>query len=324
MNTKYNYVFLNVSDPCYEPVLWHLEKNSFVRVFKYAFKAGKLVNKLFFLHWSKKLNKRVKLPFKKLWFSKITKHDFETQKPCCYVFLGGKYISEETSLYKYIKTVNSENKVVILCGDLIAKKNWNMEKVKSCCDMVLTYDETEAKMNDVAYYPWTSGYGAIETVTMPKDFENDVYFLGFAKDRLDEIHAAYRTFSEAGLKCKFVICGTQEKDRISGEGLQYIPPISYRENLKNVNNSRCILEIIQGGSCAPTLRVREACTYKRKLITNNCNPEYKELIEKNNLLVYEKAEEIATEFAKTDVDYEGFFSDEENTLSLIRFLEENL
>ncbi len=323
MNTKYNYVFYNVTEACYEPVLWPLEKHSFVKVFRQAFTASDLTNKIFFYHWSKKLNDKVNLPFKSLWFKKMFSHSFDNDKPCCYVFLGGKYLTQSQKVYKYIKELNPENKAVVLCGDLISKKNWDIEKVKSKCDMVLTYDEGEAKTYDIAYSPWTSNYGAVEDVTMPDTFENDVYFLGFAKDRLDEIHSAYKVLSEAGCRCKFIICGVEEKDRISGEGLHYIPPISYRENLRNVIASRCILEIIQGGSSAPTLRYREACTYKRKLITNNLNPEYKKGITEKNLYVSEKAEGISPDFAKSPIDYDGF-SQEADSLGLIRFLEENL
>ena len=324
MNTKYNYIFLNISEPCYEPVLWPLDKYPFVKVFKYAFKAGALTNKLFFLHWSAKLNRKVKLPLKNLWFSKIAKHKFDTDKPCCYVFLGGKYISEEKKLYDYIKKLNPENKVVILCGDLIAKKNWDIDIVKSRCDILLTYDECESETYGAVYYPWMSFYGATKPVTTPDSFENDVYFVGFAKDRLPEIHQTYETLSKSGLKCKFIVCGTEEADRINGEGLCYSDPVSYDENIENIRNSRCVLEIIQGGSSAPTLRLSEAVTYKRKLITNNPNPFYREKLSNSNLFVYEHSSKIPADFATEPIDYDGFFAGEENPLEFIRFFEKTL
>ena len=324
MNTKYNYVFFNIDDPCYEPVLWPLKKNSFVKLYKHALKTNKLTDKLFFLHWSAKLNRKVHLPFKKAWFPKIVKQNFENNKPCVYVFLGGKYLTEEKGLYEYIKSINPQNKAVVLCGDLISKKNWDMDNIKNLCDMVLTYDEGEAEKFGISYFPWGSLYDAIDEVTTPECFENDIYFLGFAKDRLKEIHSAYKTFSDKGLKCKFIICGTDEKDRIQGDGLCYSLPIAYRENLRNIKASRCILEVIQGGSYAPTLRLREAYTYKRKLITNNSNPEYRDYLDSKNLLVYENSEQINPEFAKTPVDYTGFKAVHNSPLALIEFFENHL
>ncbi len=324
MNTKYNYVFFNVSDPCYDPVLWPLEKHSFVKVYKYAIDSSPLINKLFFLHWSKKINKKIKLPFKKAWFKRIIQQPFENDKPCCYVFLGGKYLCEETALYRYIKSLNPQNKAVVLCGDLISKKNWDMEKVRSCCDMILTYDEGESKTYGANYYPWLNIYGARDEVTTPDTFENDVYFIGFAKDRLSQIHSAFKALSEKKLKCKFIVCGTDEKDRICAEGLTYSSPLSYKENVKNIQNSRCILEILQGGGSSPTLRLYEAVTYKRKLITNNIHPSYKEQLSPSNLLIYQNPEEISEAFATESVDYDGFTSGAENPLKFISYFEENL
>lgn len=324
MDNRYNYVFYNFFEDYYQPIALPLDKLPFVKVYGYAFKANKFLQKLFILHWSAKINRWIKLPLKRLWFKKMIQGNFDNSKPCCYVFLTGKYILEDERLYKYIKSLNPDNKAVVLCGDLISKKNWDMQNVNSMCDMVLTYDRGEAEKYDIEFYPWEDIYGAIEEVTTPAEFETDVYFLGFAKDRLEDIHNAYKVFSEAGLRCKFIICGTQEKDRVQGEGLYYTAPISYRENLRNVNNSRCILEVIQGGSCAPTLRLREACTYKRKLISNNTNPVYREQLDCENLFVYSDASEVDPGFAKAPIAYEGFTEVAQDPMRFIGYLEKQL
>lgn len=62
MNTKYNYVFYNINEECYDPVFCPLEKLPFVKVFRRGLEGGKLTNKLFFLHWSARMNRAVKLP----------------------------------------------------------------------------------------------------------------------------------------------------------------------------------------------------------------------------------------------------------------------
>lgn len=325
MNTKYNYVFYNINEECYDPVFCPLEKLSFVKVYKHAFEADRFTNKLFFLHWSAKMNRAVKLPFKKIWYKKIFRNPFSDNKPCCYVFLGGKYLTQVTDMYSYIKNLNPENKAVVLCGDLIAKKNWDMDKIRRISDDIITYDEGEAEKYSVGYMPWTSGYGAITEVTMPEEFEYDVYFLGFAKDRLEKIHEAYKHLSAKGLRCKFIICGTREEARIEGEGLCYCDPIPYRKHLEILGKSRCSLEILQGGSSAPTLRPQESYAYRRKLITNNTNPVYRELFDQSNLCVFADAEDIPKEFAVSPVNYEKFDSNKENApIKLIELLEERL
>lgn len=325
MNTKYNYVFYNINEECYDPVFCPLEKLPFVKVFRRGLEGVKLMQKFFFLHWSARMNRAVKLPFKKIWYKKMLRVPFPDKKPCCYVFLGGKYLTQVSDMYAYIKRLNPENKAVVLCGDLIAKKNWDMEKIRRVCDDIITYDSGEAEKYSVGFMPWTMGYGAITPVTTPDEFDYDVYFLGFAKDRLEKIHSVYKSLSSRGVRTKFIICGTREEDRLEGEGLCYCDPIPYREHLEILGKSRCSLEILQGGSSAPTMRPQESYTYRRKLITNNTNPVYKELYDDSNLWVFADAEDISIEFATSPIDYSGFDTNKENApIKLIELLEERL
>lgn len=325
METKYNYVFYNFFEDYYQPVVLPLVKYPFVRVYANAFNTNKFVQAIFKFHWSSKVNHQFELPFKKNWYKKMILQDFNDNKPCCFIFLTGKYILQDHGLYKYIKSLNKNNKIVILCGDLISKKDWDINRIKSVSDMVVTYDKGEAEKYDFSYVPWENSYGAITEVNTPDSFLYDVYFLGFAKDRLPEIHSAYERFTAAGLRCNFVVCGTKAEERIKGEGLHYSSPISYMENLENVNNSRCVLEIIQGDSVAPTLRFYEAYTYKRRLITNNKNPIYGKYIEKENLYVHSDTDEIDLEAVAAEINYDGFVkTDDFSSLCLIEFLENNL
>ena len=322
-NNKYNYVFCNINEDYLAPMFNELLNIPFVKVFKFAFKGNKLVQKLFFLHWSAKLNRKINLPFKSIWYKKMCQHKFLEDKPVCFVFLEGKYLSQDEGLVKYIKKLNPENRCVVLYTDLISKRKIDIEKIKKLADLVVSYDKQEAEMFDIKYQDMDY-YTPLIPVTTPDEFENDVYFLGFAKDRLDDIHKVYDHLSTQGLKCKFIICGTKEEDRIKSEGLIYSSPISYLENLENVNKSRCVLELIQGSSVAPTLRLREAKTYKRKLITNNTNPEYKNSLTEGNLLVFEGVEKITKEFVSSPIDYSLFDRNYSSPLKLIEYLEEVL
>lgn len=303
--TAYNYVFYNISEAYLEPVFGPLSKLKNVRVYKQAFRGGKLLQKLFFLHWSAKLNAKIKLPFKSIWFPRICKQDFNDNKPICYVFAGGKYLTQDKCLLEYIKKQNPRNRAIVFCFDLISKKHWNMNHVKALSDYIVTYDEGEAAKYGAKHMDAVM-YGALTDVTMPETFENDVYFLGFAKDRLPQILAAYDTLIEAGLKCKFVICGVPQEQQRSGEGLIYSLPISYIENLENIKNSRCILEIMQGGSNAPTLRTEEAHIYRRKLLTNNTNLVGQPYYDASHMRVFSECAAIDTAFAESEIDYSAF------------------
>lgn len=303
--TAYNYVFNNISEEYLAPVFEPLANEENVRVYQQAFRANALVQKLFFLHWSAKINAKLKLPLKKLWFRKMCRQSFPNDKPICYVFAGGKYLTQEKKLFKYIKKQNPKNKAIILCFDLISKKHWDIEQIRNVCDQIVTYDADEAVQYNVEHLDAVM-YDAITDITMPDTFQNDVYFLGFAKDRLAQIHAAYQRLFESGLKCKFIICGVPREKQIKGEGLIYSEPISYRDNLENVKNSRCILEIMQGRSNAPTLRTEEAHIYRRKLLTNNTNLVNQPYYDASHMRVFSDTELIDTEFVKEKIDYAAF------------------
>ena len=150
--TKYNYVLFNFGGDYLDPVFGPLKQYPFVRVYDRAFEGNGVLQKLIFLHWSKKLNRKIRLPWKRIWYRRMLKQDFGEEKPCCYIFCGGKYITEDPGLYKYIKTQNLNNKCIVLCFDLISKKNWDLEKVQSCCDYIVTYDQSEAKKYGIEFF----------------------------------------------------------------------------------------------------------------------------------------------------------------------------
>lgn len=318
--TKYNYVFMNIATDYIAPCFMPLRKYKGVRVYEHAFESGRILQKLFFYHWSKKLNDIIKLPFKSLWFKRMCVQDFKNTKPVCYVFYSGKYIFEEKRLYQYIKTLNPDNKCIVYFGDLISKRDIDIVKMKKCCDEIITYDSGEAKVYGIRHFD-SLGYGAIMDTVEKDDFVQDIYFLGYAKDRLEEIYTAYKNFSEKGFRCKFIICGVPKEKQWNVAGLIYSSPISYKENIQNVIDSKCILELIQGGSNAPTLRLMESLVYKRKLITNNVELLRQPYYDQNNMRVITKADENCFEFLRKPINYITFDTGMLDPYHRIEFLE---
>lgn len=301
MKTKYNYVFLNIAEdfifPCYHP----LKQYPFVKVYKHAFDTNAFLDKIFFLHWSQRLNAKFRLPFKSLWFNLICRNDFKDDKPICYVFYAGKYITEHQGLYEYIKRKNPENKCIVYYGDLISKKCWDIPFTSNFCDYIVTYDRGEAEKYGIHYFEDLT-YATMEASIQVDQYECDVYFLGYAKDRLDMIHAVYKRLHDAGLKCKFIVCGVDTEDQLESDGLYYQAPIPYSENIKNVINSKCVLELIQGDSVAPTLRLKEAQIYKRKLLTNNSTYLNAGFYNSKTISIFDMPDQIDLDFLSTPME----------------------
>lgn len=317
---KYNYIFYNFDYEYYDCITKPLSELDNVCIRKKGIDGSFIKKKLFFYHWSKKINKIIRLPLKRLWFPQLVKSPFNNDNPICYVFYSGKYINDSDKLRDYILKQNPDNKCLIYCGDLISKKGWDVEKVKRGCDAIVTYDPGEAEKYGIYCYD-KPVFGRVEPLVMTDSFDYDVYFLGMAKDRLPKIHEVYKRLSSAGLRCKFIVCGTKPNDR-TVEGIDYSDPIPYSQNIEYIQKSKCLIEIIQGGSNTSTLRRVEAMVYKRKLISDYLDLKKTEYYDPGYMSIFSNSEDIDIGFIKKPVDYSLFKAEEElSPVKLLDFFE---
>lgn len=307
MQRDYNYVFYNAGGDFIEPIFANMQRSEGCRVLERAFQGNGFLQRLFFLHWSNRINRKIRLPFKRLWYRRMYGKPFANEKPTCFVFCGGKYALDDLKFLEYIKKQDPRNKTVILYLDLISKKPYrNFQAIKDSVDLMVTYDAGEAKRYGIEYYRG-SYYAPIVSVDEPQTFETDVFFLGHAKDRLQDILNVHQRLVESGLRCDFHVAGVEPKQRVLREGLVYLDrPMPYRASLERLKKSRCVLELIQGGSMAVTLRFHEAWAYHRKLLTNCRSVQEHPLYDARLMQVFETADRICTEFLKTPIPYEVF------------------
>lgn len=71
------------------------------------------------------------------------------------------------------------------------------------------------------------------------------------------------------IKCDFHIFEVNEKEKRYSNGINYNKWLPYKEVLKRMHRSRCVLEILQKPGEGPTLRSTEAIVYNKKIITND-------------------------------------------------------
>ena len=303
---NYNFVFFYASEDI-DKVILGLEvyKHPQVRVYDFAFNGSFLRKKIFHLHMAYRINKRIDLPLKSIWFKSMYEQNFCNDLSKCFVFLGGNMVRYEGGFICYVHNRNPLNRVVVQHWDLISKKiDYDYNIIKNKVDLAITYDRAEARKYGIHYFQETT-YSKLVEVPSNSIIKQDVYFLGAAKDRLDKIFAVYKYLTTHGVKCKFMIAGVPMEKRISGNGLEYITGISYDENIRNVIESKCILEVIQGGSSDITLRVKEAIAYGRRLITN-CPAEIKEYFNPTQLIQFDEISDIDTKIAKASLPEDGF------------------
>ncbi|MET0384231.1 MAG: hypothetical protein ABW032_12495 [Burkholderiaceae bacterium] len=98
----------------------------------------------------------------------------------------------------------------------------------------------------------------------------DVYFLGIDKGRLPALQALKADFDRIGLSSHFHVVADKRRRYREGDrawlASRWLP---YDENLRQVFESRALLELLQSTQSGPTIRSMEALFLNRKLITNN-------------------------------------------------------
>lgn len=221
---------------------------------------------LYNIHNSGKINKKIDLPLKKLWWPYIFNDDFKTEKPLCFVFLARMPIK----FVSYLKNRYRNSKTVLLFRDLrkVTDKHFPDYSDNPVFDLRFTIDREEAKKYNWIHF---DEFESKPDITISSNYpESDVFFAGKAKDRLPRLIEAYDIFTSAGLKVKYYLTGVPEEDQVMCPGITYATKfMSYSEMLYHTVNSRCVLEINQKEAVGYTSRFLEAVMFNKRLITDN-------------------------------------------------------
>lgn len=170
---------------------------------------------------------------------------------------------------KCIKFKNPNCKIVLYFWNPINCNNKQFLK-DSNIDEIYTFDEKDARKYNLKHNPqfYTN---QIKLNEVKK--ENDVIFLGRAKNRKREIEKIENKMKQQGISTKFYII---ENDKNL---------IDYQEYLKMIEKSKCILDIVNEGQTGLTLRCMEALFLKKKLITNNKEIKKYDFYNSNNVFI---------------------------------------
>lgn len=306
---KFNFVFYSTHFDFYDPIFPRNSVNINIETRKFGLQTNnKFVQLLFNLHWSQKVNRIINLPFRRIWYKQMCRTYFSNSNPVVRVFLSGQYTHQDDgALISYIKCHYPDDKIVNLHLDII--KTDALKTPDPRVDLHLSYDRNECEKYGFTFWDGPY-YTARQKNTEPSKFDYDVYFLGYAKNRLTEIIEVFDALTAKNLKCLFMIAGVPKCDRKPRAGLVYLDkPIPYSQNIENIQRSKCILELMQGNTSAATLRACEAVAYKRKLITNcRLNETAEELFCAENMLIFSNPDEIAADFIASPIDYSAFES----------------
>lgn len=209
----------------------------------------------------------------------------------------------QQGVLEMLRTEYPELKVIYYFSDLVQldsrRKKICSNKDRFQADAIITYDKNDADKYDLIYYPLP--FSLLYMAEESEQKEYDVCFIGRAKDRYSEILEVYDELIKKGMKCHFTVVTEGVELTELRPGIHYQKHmIPYRKYLQIENNSRCILEIVQEGSCGYTTRIPEAVFLSKRIISNNLKLKEDRFFDPSNMLVFEKTEQITAAFIKND------------------------
>lgn len=246
-----------------------------------------------------------------------------------FIFRSISYRQHYTErFYDYIRAKYPNGKMTMYLNDLccgehamsgVFGSSFSVEYLKRQFDLVVTYHPKEAAQYNFVWYRHPYWRKPLE----PVEITTDVFFAGFAKDRLDMVHKMFLRLSESGLKCDFWIMGVEDEQQLKGcEGVTYNHLLSYTEYLEKMNKSKCILEVCQKNDIS-TLRFAEAVVYNKLLLVNEDSCKQSKYYNPDYIFCFDNAEDIETDWIKREqvIDYH-YRENDFSSLGLLEVIEE--
>lgn len=132
---------------------------------------------------------------------------------------------------------------------------------------ILTFDKDDVNKYKI-YFKNQFCYDQIKNAGNKK-IKYDLYFVGQDKNRYDYIEKLY-SYIHNDVRCNFKII--RDKYSIENHKINfYSQEVTFEENIKNIGESKAILEIVQENQSGLTVRALEALISNKKLVTNNKN-----------------------------------------------------
>lgn len=113
--------------------------------------------------------------------------------------------------------------------------------------------------------------------------DQDVYFVGADKNRMEILSKCKSVFEKNNITSKIILIKTENS--YNGD-IPFSDPISQTENINNILTSKVLLDVTdESYKSGFTLRPFEAAIYKKKLITNDSSIKKLKFYNKNNIFI---------------------------------------
>lgn len=286
---------------------------------------NEFVRKAHIIHNCRPLNSLVELPLKQPWFNRALRGmELYREDKIYFLLYESFHLSYSRHFLQYLKIRFPNCKLCFMFLNPVIDLIWEkIQKEADLLDAIITFNQKDAEKYNIVFsedQPYK-----LPIYEDPEIPESDVFFIGADKGRLPKLITIYEKLKSAGLRCDFHIVGVDEDQKKYSDDIVYNQKISYTEVLARVNATKCVLEVLQNNENYLSIRTSEALQYHRKLLTESTIVKKYDFYNPDIIQVFDKAENIDTEFVKKEVEKSLFEKELPGQAKTFhRFLEENI
>jgi hypothetical protein len=210
-----------------------------------------------------KLHHHLSFSFHHIWYGSWK----EQLKSYDTIIIFGNYWTR--SLVPYIRRKNARCRIIVYFLNPIDDLNCRSSPLffrDLPCELY-SFDKADCAAIGMKHNPWCL---PIIYPLKPVPQVYDAFFIGSDKGRIDSLIELKRSLDGRGYKTSFIIVKDPKKKYTPAQ-LRYITDdrVPYEAVVEMIQQSRCLVEILQAGQSGMTERTMEAVVYRKKLITTN-------------------------------------------------------
>lgn len=265
---------------------------------------NRVSNMLSHIHSSFLLNRYFDLPLKSIWRKKyaIEKVEYKPEDQYYIILFDNSLCRYSPKSIRDFKNEHKNVVIVLFMDNAMHKKERLIKEHLDNVDLVYTNNKYDADKYGFRYV-----FNIIPTVSIDEKGKNDidVFFVGNAYDRIEKIHAVYDRLEELGLRVKMYVSGVHSKYKSKRKNIIYNQSLPYHEVINYYNRSICLLEVVGEKPTMLTMRMMEALSRNKKLITNHPFIIEQEFYDPRFILLFDNPKDITLDFFKenTEVKY---------------------
>lgn len=205
-------------------------------------------------------------------------------------FLVEPWFFDDKGFLPYLRKRYPRAKLVYHFTNIIQNVRYGPEYYRQYFDLVSTCDRRDSEKYAMPFFPNSCSHIPFDDNCEP---HSDCFFVGQAKNRLNDLVMIFELLTRKGVKCEFFINGVKEEDKRFGDRIHYNQVLNYDVILRKIEKTNVLLELLQEGMDTHTLRYPEAVSYGKKLITNNAGVVREKSYSEQNIRLIRRASDVA-------------------------------